>query len=150
MYKRQGSYFDEIITMPQLKNALPKSDFIVSILPSTSETKGLLKYSHFEIMKKEAMFMNIGRGDLMKEETIHEVLKNQIIGHMVLDVFPNEPLNKNSDLWSYSSLTVTPHISSISKNYLPRAFTIFERNLQRFISHTNDEYVNKIDIRKGY
>lgn len=145
-----SSYFDDIVTMSQIENTLPNADFIVSVLPSTSETTDLLKYKHFELMKNEAMFINIGRGDLMKEETIHEVLKKQVIGHMVLDVFPDEPLNENSKLWSYPNLTITPHISSISKKYLPRAFAIFEENFQRFVTHKEDEYVNKIDIRKGY
>ena len=96
------------------------------------------------------MFINIGRGDLMNEDTIHEVLKNQVIGHMVLDVFPEEPLNRDNKLWSYPNLTITPHISSISNSYLPRAFNIFEQNLQRFIKHKNDDYINKINVEKGY
>jgi phosphoglycerate dehydrogenase-like enzyme len=145
-----SSYFDDTIKVSQIEDTLPNADFIVSVLPSTSETKGLLKYKHFELMKNDAMFINIGRGDLMKEETIHEVLNDQVIGHMVLDVFPDEPLNKNSELWSYPNLTITPHTSSSSKKYLPRAFTIFEENFQRFINHKHDDYVNRIDIRKGY
>lgn len=146
-----SSYFDDILTISQIEDTLPNADFIVSVLPSTSETKGLLKYKHFELMKNEAVFINIGRGDLMKEETIHKVLKNRVIGHIVLDVYPDEPLNENSKLWSYPNLTITPHISSSSKKYLPRAFAIFEENFQRFITHKHDnDYVNKIDIRKGY
>ncbi len=145
-----SSYFDDIITMSQMEDSLPHADFIISVLPSTSETKGLITYKHFEMMKNEAMFINIGRGDLMKEETIHEVLENQAIGHMVLDVFPNEPLNEDNKLWLYPNLTITPHISSISKSYLPRAFEIFEQNFQRFVNHKDDDYVNKIDLEKGY
>ena len=86
----------------------------------------------------------------MKEDTIHEVLENQVIGHMVLDVFPNEPLNGDNKLWLYPNLTITPHISSVSKKYLPRAFDIFEQNFQRFVNHKDDNYVNKIDVGKGY
>lgn len=145
-----SSYFDDIITMSQIEDALPNADFIISVLPSTSETKDLLKYKHFEMMKNIAMFINIGRGDLIKEDTIHEVLENQVIGHMVLDVFPNEPLNEDNKLWLYPNLTITPHISSVSKNYLPRAFDIFEQNFQRFVNHKDDNYVNKIDVGKGY
>ena len=143
-------FFDDIKQITQIDNVLPKADFIVSVLPSTVETKGILKYQHFELMKREAMFINIGRGDLMEENTIHEVLKNQVIGHLVLDVFPSEPLDEESKLWSYPNLTITPHISSISYNYLPRAFKIFETNLQHFMNQNDDECMNKIDLRKGY
>lgn len=145
-----SSFFDDIRPITQIDDVLPNADFIVSVLPSTVETKWILKYKHFEMMKKEAMFINIGRGDLMEENTIHEVLENQVIGHLVLDVFPSEPLREESKLWSYPNLTITPHISSISQNYLPRAFEIFETNLQHFMNQNVNEYVNKIDLRKGY
>ena len=144
------SAFDDCITMNEMEEVLPNADFIVSVLPSTAETRGFLKYKHFEIMKNEAMFMNVGRGDLLSEETIREVLNNQLIGHMVLDVFPSEPLDAKSELWSYPNLTITPHISSISKKYLPRAFEIFDVNFKRFINHKNGDFVNKLDLRKGY
>ena len=145
-----SAFFDDIRTISQMDDMLPNADFIVSVLPSTVETKWMLKYKHFVLMKNEAVFMNIGRGDLVEENIIHEVLENQVIGHMVLDVFPSEPLEKESKLWSYSNLTITPHISSISQKYLPRAFEIFETNLQHFINKNDNEYVNKIDLRKGY
>ena len=145
-----NSSFDECLIMSELEKALPNADFIISVLPSTPETRGLLKYNHFELMKDEAMFMNVGRGDLMTEKTIREVLDNQLIGHMVLDVFPSEPLDAKSELWSYPNLTITPHISSISKKYLPRAFEIFDVNFQRFINHNSGDFVNKLDLRKGY
>ena len=142
--------FDECTTMTGIEEVLPNADFIVSVLPSTSETRGFLKYRHFEMMKNEAVFMNVGRGDLLSEDTIREVLNDKLISHMVLDVFPTEPLASDSELWSYPNLTITPHISSISKKYLPRAFEIFDVNFQRFINHKNEGFVNKLDLRKGY
>ena len=145
-----SSFFDDIRPITQIDDVLTNADFIISVLPSTVETKWILKYKHFEMMKKEAMFINIGRGDLMEENTIHEVLENQVIDRLVLDVFPSEPLGEESKLWSYPNLTITPHISSISQNYLPRAFEIFETNLQHFMNQNDNEYVNKIDLRKGY
>ncbi|MFB6805013.1 NAD(P)-dependent oxidoreductase [Peribacillus butanolivorans] len=38
-------------------------------------------------MKGSAVFVNIGRGDLVKEEVLIEVLQNREIAHAILDVF---------------------------------------------------------------
>ena len=83
---------DEIITFNHLVDRLPEADYVISVLPSTPETKGLLTKQHFEAMKETAVFMNFGRGDLVDEALLIEVLKNEVIGHAVLDVFETEPL----------------------------------------------------------
>lgn len=44
-------------------------------------------------MKDEALFINIGRGSIVKETLLIEVLKSRVIRHAYLDVFENEPLN---------------------------------------------------------
>ena len=36
--------------------------------------------------------MNFGRGDLVDEAVLINALKNEVIGHAVLDVFEIEPL----------------------------------------------------------
>ncbi|WP_274606917.1 MULTISPECIES: NAD(P)-dependent oxidoreductase [unclassified Peribacillus] len=45
-------------------------------------------------MKGSAVFVNIGRGDLVKEEVLIEVLQNREIAHAILDLFDPEPLDK--------------------------------------------------------
>ncbi len=146
----EGEHFGKVYPIAQLNELLPEADVIVSVLPSTPETKGLLTYEHFEQMKKEALFINLGRGDLIAMETLTRVLNEELIGRMALDVFPDEPLKADSLFWDYPNLTITPHISSITENYLPRSFTIFEHNLNVFSGKAEGDYLNKIDLKKGY
>ncbi|RFU69383.1 D-2-hydroxyacid dehydrogenase [Bacillus sp. V59.32b] len=142
-------YIDSIHSQNELSEVLPQADYIVSVLPSTGETQNLLMMEHFKVMKDSAVFMNIGRGDLYKEEILQEALHNHEIAHAVLDVFGQEPLPEGHPFWGLDNVTVTPHISSITKNYLPRSFEIFERNFEEYIKGGN-EYLNVIDPKRGY
>lgn len=149
---RSGSnveWADEIYTMKDFSDALPAADFIVSVLPSTEETKHLLDDTHFELMKDTAVFINIGRGDLVKEEVLLAALEEKKIAHAYLDVFYKEPLAENHPFWKMDNVTVTPHISSLTKNYMPRSFEIFKHNLHTYIKKGAD-YINVIDMDRGY
>ncbi|MEQ2526893.1 D-2-hydroxyacid dehydrogenase [Robertmurraya yapensis] len=145
----QVDYVDELYTMKEVPEVIEKADFIVSVLPSTDETSNVLTYEHFQAMKNTAVFINIGRGDLVKDETLLKALENNEIAHAYLDVFEQEPLPKGHSFWKMENVTVTPHLSSITKNYLPRAFEIFEQNLHTY-NKKGVNYKNRIDLSRGY
>ncbi len=146
---RDSDWADEILTMQNYQAALPQADFIVSVLPSTNETKHLLDGSDFDLMKDTAVFINIGRGDLVRDEVLLEALQEKKIAHAYFDVFYVEPLDESHPFWLMENVTVTPHISSLTKNYLPRSFEIFKHNLHTYIKKGSD-YLNVIDMDRGY
>ncbi|MFK2826187.1 D-2-hydroxyacid dehydrogenase [Bacillus sp. B190/17] len=145
----KNDQFDEMHTMDKLLEILPKADFVVSILPSTEETKYLLDREHFQVMKETAAFINIGRGDLFKEEVLIDALNNNEISHAYLDVFIEEPLLEDHPFWNQQKLTITPHISSVTSEYLPRVQQIFVHNMNVY-KKDGSNYENKIDMDKGY
>ncbi|WPK13811.1 D-2-hydroxyacid dehydrogenase [Lysinibacillus louembei] len=132
-----------------LHEHLPKADIVISMLPSTEETKHLLTYEHFELMKDTAIFMNFGRGNVVKEDELVRALKNKLIGHAVLDVFEVEPLPANSELWKLDNVTVSPHFSSHSSRYVERALEIFKPSLKKWLNGERD-LENKMDLLRGY
>ena len=146
---RACASMDEIITFDHLVDRLPEADYVISVLPSTPETKGLLTKQHFEAMKETTVFMNFGRGDLVDEALLIEVLKNDVIGHAVLDVFETEPLAVENELWVLPNCTVSPHVSSLSGKYVDRALVIVEENLEKWLKGERD-LRNLIDLGNGY
>ncbi|MBT2681487.1 D-2-hydroxyacid dehydrogenase [Bacillus sp. ISL-35] len=146
---READWADEIYTMENFREALPKADFIVSVLPSTQETKHFLDLNDFTLMKDTAVFINIGRGDLVQDEVLLAALQEKKIAHAYLDVFYEEPLKESHPFWTMDNVTVTPHISSLTKNYLPRSFEIFKQNLYTYLNKATD-YINVIDMDRGY
>ncbi|MFC5603731.1 D-2-hydroxyacid dehydrogenase [Sporosarcina koreensis] len=144
-----AGFMDDTIRFDGLLSRLPEADIVISVLPSTEKTKGLLTEEHFKAMKETALFMNFGRGDLVKETVIVDALKNGDIGHAVLDVFEKEPLPVESELWTLSNVTISPHVSSHSGKYIERALEFFTENLEKWQNGDKD-LVNLIDPEKGY
>ncbi|MCA1060766.1 D-2-hydroxyacid dehydrogenase [Rossellomorea aquimaris] len=144
-----GEHFDSMFTLETFNEQLPKADYVVSVLPSTNRTKHILKVDHFEQMKDTAVFINIGRGDLVEESVLLEAAERKLIGHLFLDVFDHEPLHRNHPFWEAEGITVTPHLSSITKKYMPRAFEIFKKNLSTY-SNNKEHFINVIDAERGY
>jgi len=142
-------WFDEVFSVNEIDQAIGQSDFVVSVLPSTPETYHLLKEDHFVKMKKEAVFISIGRGNVVDENALIKVLKAGEISHAVLDVFEHEPLPKGHPFWNMENVTVTPHISGLSSLYQPRGFEIFEYNLEQYLSGENN-FKNIIDLDRRY
>ena len=146
---RAVHHFDENVTTDKMKAYLPEADFVVSVLPSTKETQYLYTFDLFQAMKESAVFLNMGRGDVVESDVIIKAIKEKEIAHAVLDVFETEPLPEDHPLWAEEKVTITPHLSGISPNYLPRALDILERNLDVFVKG-EDDYVNQIDTSLGY
>ncbi|MRH44670.1 D-2-hydroxyacid dehydrogenase [Aquibacillus halophilus] len=146
---KQKEYFDETYSTSNLEVPLKEADFVVSVLPSTNETKDYFQYDHFKQMPKTAVFLNMGRGDAVSSELLIQALDNEEITHAVLDVFEEEPLPKDHPLWSHEKVTLTPHISGKSPLYLTRAIEIFEQNLNRYLNGKSD-YINEIKPDRGY
>ncbi|MBH0231097.1 D-2-hydroxyacid dehydrogenase [Halobacillus yeomjeoni] len=142
-------HFDETYTQDRLDEFLPYGDFVTAVLPSTVETKYILNIDHFKAMPDHAIFLNMGRGDLVSSEVLLEAVRHPHIHHAVLDVFEQEPLPEDHPFWDEERVTVTPHISGISPHYVPRGFEVFEENLELYLNG-NGEMKNIIDLKRGY
>ncbi|GAA0597771.1 glycerate dehydrogenase [Virgibacillus siamensis] len=140
---------DETYTNSDLKSILPIADIVVSVLPSTSETRHFFSYEDFQLLPDHAVFLNMGRGDAVSSDVILKAIREEEIAHAVLDVFETEPLPSDHPFWKEENITVTPHISGSSPMYQKRALEIFEQNLHTYLEN-RDEYVNKIDVTRGY
>ncbi|WP_010308383.1 D-2-hydroxyacid dehydrogenase [Kurthia senegalensis] len=147
---RAAAYMDEMVTLENIKSALPKADFVISVIPETEETKHLLKKEHFEMMKRSALFMNFGRGSLVETNVLLEALTKGIIRSAVCDVFEQEPLPADHPFWALPNMTVSPHVSSHSSRYLERSFAIFKPNLKKWRAGEVATLQNIVNLSLGY
>ncbi|WP_107950120.1 D-2-hydroxyacid dehydrogenase [Lysinibacillus parviboronicapiens] len=142
-------HMDVMVSFDKLLEALPKADIVLSVLPKTRETTHLLKEEHFKVMKKNAIFMNFGRGNLVDEQVLIRAIKADEIGYAVLDVFEQEPLAENSPLWTLPNVIVSPHVSSHSSRYVERSLNIFKPSLVKWLDGETD-LENVMDLSRGY
>lgn len=146
---REKPGFNQTYRIEELDNIIGEADIIINSLPETKETYHLLNPSHFEKMKDEALFINVGRGTIVAQEDIVAVLKNKLIRHAYLDVFENEPLEADNSLYDLDNVTITAHITGNDINIKKDATDIFERNLTDFLNK-NEVNENRVDLDKGY
>ena len=105
-----------IYPIEELGDFLSRCDYIVSVLPSTPATRGLLDGEVLAACApKKATLLNVGRGDLLSEATILRALEQGWLRHYVGDVFVPEPLPPTSALWAHPHVTVTAHVSAVTQ-----------------------------------
>ena len=146
---KENANFDVIYKIEQLDDILPEADYVISVLPNTASTNKIFSRQQFFKMKKEAVFINVGRGNAVDEHALMEALEEGQFAHAFLDVFEKEPLPADHTFWKSDKVTITPHLSAISDMYLPRAYEIFVKNLWNYINKENN-WINLVDLKRGY
>lgn len=121
-------YFDEVMGVSQLSEAISQADFVLALTPLTSHTLHLIGQREFAAMKTTAVFMNYARGDVVDETAMVDALQSGKLGGLGLDVFHKEPLPAEHPLWHLKNVLITPHTSGISPTYTTRALDVFLAN----------------------
>jgi phosphoglycerate dehydrogenase-like enzyme len=141
---REG--FEQVFPNRELHTFLDRSDYVVGVLPDTPSTTGLMNKASFAAMKPSALFINIGRGNLVIEPDLDLALKEGQISAAVLDVFRQEPLPDDSPLWHTPHLVITGHIAA--RSCARDVSGIFLDNYKRFIQGQALNFL--VDRRQGY
>ncbi|WP_071784150.1 2-hydroxyacid dehydrogenase [Paenibacillus antibioticophila] len=97
---------------PSLQELLQTSDFIVLMTPLTPETKGMIGYDEFKLMKRTAIFINASRGATVDEQAMVRALQEGLIFGAGLDVFEHEPVSPDHPLLHMPNVVTLPHIGS--------------------------------------
>lgn len=138
--------FDTVKPVTELNAFLADVDYLVSVLPDTSATTGLLDAAAFSALPAHAYFINIGRGNVVDETALIDALQNKQIAGATLDVFDEEPVPTASPLWDAPNLSITAHIAAISHPSL--IVPIFVNNYRRYMNNESLQHV--IDLDRGY
>jgi phosphoglycerate dehydrogenase-like enzyme len=146
--KEKPQYVDEVLPTSKLPELLAQSDYVVLSAPVTAETTGMIGRQQLATMKPEAFLLNVGRGPLIDETALAEVLREHKIGGAALDVFDQEPLPADSPLWDLEDLLITPHTAGISEKMWDRHYVLFSDNLRRYLS--GQPLLGLVDKRRGY
>lgn len=102
------------VTYVSFHDLLNQADFVVSVVPFTHETKDMFNSHAFQMMKETAVFINISRGGVVNEADLIHALQSGVIQAAGLDVFKEEPIQKNHPLLQLPNVVALPHIGSAS------------------------------------
>lgn len=124
------------------------SDAVVVCAALTPETQGIFDAQAFARMKQGALFLNVGRGKIVREGDLVEAVGSGHLGGAALDVFDSEPLPVESRLYTLKNVILTPHVSGLSRGFWPRAMALFRVNLIRDAQGL--PLLNRVDPERGY
>lgn len=136
-------------TPEQLLEAIPSADIIIGCLPGTEQTRGLFTTRMIHAMHSDAIFCNVGRGNLLEDENeLVAALKEGKIGGAVLDVSAKEPLPADHPLWDCPNTVLSQHTGGGNKTEIEGILDFFLINFRRFKS--GQPLLNMIQLEKGY
>ncbi len=141
-------FVDTVGGPDRLLDLLPSADVVVVAAPQTSETRGLIGARQLAAMRRDAILVNVSRGRLVDEAALARALADGEIGGAALDVFEQEPLPKESPLWSMDNVLITPHMAGFRPDHWDAVVDLFSENLRRF--EAGRELLNVVDKRAGY
>lgn len=144
----EGKLPDAWFTREQLRDVLAQSDFVLVSAPLTDETRRMIGERELHTMKPTAFIVNIARGEIIDEGALVRALEEHWIAGAGLDVFAQEPLPAESELWKLENALIAPHVSGATPHYDDRAVELFCENLRRYLQ--GEELLNLVDKEKRY
>jgi phosphoglycerate dehydrogenase-like enzyme len=115
-----------------LDRLLPQADFVILTVPHTPATEGFFNTTKFQLMKRSAFFINIGRGMTTKLDDLVAALKGGEIAGAALDVYEQEPLPAEHPLWGMPNVLLTPHMAGYGPHLNERRLQIIQDNCRAF------------------
>ncbi|SFQ55344.1 D-2-hydroxyacid dehydrogenase [Amycolatopsis rubida] len=117
-----------------LEDLLPRADYLIAALPKTPETLDLVTAKQLALLPPHAFVANIGRGEVLNEADLAAALREGVIAGAYLDVFVQEPLGEDSELWDTPNLLITPHDAHFSASVGDRNVDLLCENLRHYLA----------------
>ena len=142
-------------TIESLDYVLSNSDYILVALPLTNETRNLISEKELNLLKSNAIIVNIGRGEVIDEEALFNHLNQNKIAGAGLDVWYNYPkdrkkpeVKQNYPFETLPFLVMSPHSAfKVESREIPFAEDI----VTNLIAVSNGETpINLLNLEAGY
>jgi phosphoglycerate dehydrogenase-like enzyme len=127
------------VTLTSLDNVLSLADVVICLAPITPATRGMLGAREFDLMREDAVFVNVSRGAIVQTDALIAKLRQ---GKLIasLDVFDPEPIPVDSPVRDLPNVFLTPHIAGVNAAGGPRFFKIMVDELERFFGGHETRY----------
>ena len=125
-----------------LDEVFARSDFLSLNCPLTPETEKVVNAERLQKMKSSAVLINTGRGPLVNEQALADVLNQGIIAGAGLDVLSTEPPSADNPLLTAKNCVITPHVAWASLQARKRLLDIAADNLSAYLKNEPQNRVN--------
>jgi phosphoglycerate dehydrogenase-like enzyme len=142
----------------ELPSLIGQADVVMVAAPLTPDTRGMFNTAMFQRMKRDAIFVNWTRADIVVAEDLAAALKNGTIGSAALNWATQTPLPKDHPLWDAPNLILAPWAGmpvQEARGSSPKALRdnelrwyVVRENMRRFA--TGDRMYSVFDVARGY
>ena len=112
-----------------LEQLLRDSDVVCLCVPLNAESDKMIGKRQLDLMQRRAVLINICRGEVVDEEALVQCLRQGGIAGAGLDVFTNEPLDKESELLRMEQVVCTPHMAGVGWENVERRIATVWKNI---------------------
>ena len=130
----------------QLPGFLSGCEILVALVPLTPQTAGMIDGAFLARLPEGAVFINLARGGLVRDDDLLAALAGGRLRHAVLDVFNIEPLPAGHPYWHHPRVTVTPHMAALTNPRTAAAFVA--ENVRRL--RGGEALLGLVDRARGY
>lgn len=119
----------------ELDELLSTSDIVSIHCPLNENTQNLLNFENMKTIKQGAILLNLGRGGIINEEDLAEIIDSQEI-YCGIDVVSKEPIADSNPLLNVKNkeqLVLTPHIGWASIEARTRLVNLVALNIEEFL-----------------
>ncbi len=122
-----------VLAPDEWRGKLGNFDWVILAVPSTPETENMIGADELAAMKKDAVLVNIARGEVVDQPALVEALEKKAIGGAFLDVTTPEPLPEDHPLWGLDNAHISMHLSGRAQDKMfVRSATRFLENLANY------------------
>jgi phosphoglycerate dehydrogenase-like enzyme len=141
-------YVSYVGTPAELLTLAKTADVIVNAAPLTTETTGMFNAKFFEVLKPNALFINVARGGSVVTADLTKALNEHRLAGAGLDVVDPEPLPPDNPLWKAPNVIISPHVSSRSDLQGDERWVLARENLRRYVA--GEKMLSVVDLKREY
>jgi len=147
-----------VLPVKALDEALRTCAALLICLPLTEETRGLIDAQRLRLLPEDAVLINVGRGDVVEEEALYNLLNDGRILGAGLDVWYHYPASEEERTHTRPSrcpfheldnVVMSPHMAGGVQDMELRRM----EGLAALLNHLANGVVpaeNVVDVRRGY
>jgi len=136
---RTAEFFDHIESTSGLDHVMATSDVIVLAVPLTLHTLNLINKSKLDLMKKNCILINVGRGWIVNEKALYDHLVENPSFKAGIDVWwrypePGKPFAQDYPFFGLPNFLGSPHIADHVPESDGLGIESIVRNLERYLN----------------
>ncbi len=108
---RDMPHADSVIPLAELPKTIGELDVVISCLPMTPDTDGMINADLLAKTKEKVTLVNVGRGTTIVDEALVDWLKSRPLSIAALDVYRKEPLPASHPFWEIENIILSPHVA---------------------------------------